>query len=130
MAADQGAGRGAAESPGWGPTSSRQDARRSPNGAAASPLGTDGHGAGEMPASGRTGVAERYAPFEGAGAISTWQLSLPAELRRFHYGTISDAVLHLNYTARPGVRRDAVVADLRERFASAADRTLARSVSL
>lgn len=73
---------------------------------------------------------ERYAPFEGAGAISTWQLSLPAELRRFDYGTIADAVLHLDYTARPGVRQDAVVADLRQRFAAAGERTLARSVSL
>jgi hypothetical protein len=73
---------------------------------------------------------ERYAPFEGAGAVSTWQLSLPADLRRFDYTTISDAVLHISYTARPGVRRDAVVADLRDRFAAAAGGPLARSFSL
>jgi hypothetical protein len=38
-------------------------------------------------------------PFEGAGAISTWQLSLPETLRVFDYGTISDVILHLSYTA-------------------------------
>jgi hypothetical protein len=73
---------------------------------------------------------ERYAPFEGAGAVSTWQLSLPGELRTFDYSTISDAVLHISYTARPGVPRAAVVADLRERFATAAGAPLARSFSL
>ncbi|KAK0727684.1 hypothetical protein B0T26DRAFT_638013 [Lasiosphaeria miniovina] len=43
-----------------------------------------------------------YSPFEGAGAISTWQIDLPPELRPFDYRTISDAVLHLRYTARDG----------------------------
>jgi hypothetical protein len=44
----------------------------------------------------------RYLPFEGAGAISTWQLDLveARELRQFEYQTISDAILHLRYTAR------------------------------
>ncbi len=45
---------------------------------------------------------ERYLPFEGAGAISRWRLSLPALFRQFDYGTISDVVLHLSYTAREG----------------------------
>jgi hypothetical protein len=45
---------------------------------------------------------ERFLPFEGAGAISTWQLSLPTPLRDFDYTTISDAVLTIRYTARPG----------------------------
>ncbi|WP_316231122.1 neuraminidase-like domain-containing protein [Bradyrhizobium sp. SZCCHNR1051] len=45
---------------------------------------------------------ERYLPFEGAGAISTWQIELmPARnLRQFDYNTISDVVLHIHYTAR------------------------------
>jgi hypothetical protein len=42
---------------------------------------------------------ERYMPFEGAGAISDWSLSLPKTLRAFDYGTISDVILHLSYTA-------------------------------
>ena len=59
---------------------------------------------------------ERYLPFEGAGAISEWSLELfndlPSNnpdptnpdfgrpLRQFDYGTITDAVLHVKYTAR------------------------------
>ncbi len=42
---------------------------------------------------------ERYMPFEGAGAFSTWELSLPKTLRAFDYATISDVILHLSYTA-------------------------------
>ena len=45
---------------------------------------------------------ERYLPFEGAGAISEWRLTLPPELRQFDYRTISDVILHLRYTAREG----------------------------
>lgn len=45
---------------------------------------------------------ERYLPFEGAGCISEWKLELTTdeELRQFDYGTISDCIIHLNYTAR------------------------------
>jgi hypothetical protein len=42
---------------------------------------------------------ERYMPFEGAGAVSSWQLSLPRTIRAFDYSTISDVILHLSYTA-------------------------------
>jgi receptor-binding and translocation channel-forming TcA subunit of Tc toxin len=44
---------------------------------------------------------ERYLPFEGSGAISTWQLTLPT-IAQFDYETIADAILHLRYTAREG----------------------------
>jgi Tc toxin complex TcA C-terminal TcB-binding domain len=43
---------------------------------------------------------ERFLPFEGAGAISTWNLSLPIELAAFDYSTITDVILHIRYTAR------------------------------
>ena len=45
---------------------------------------------------------ERYLPFERAGAISEWEIALSEEkeLRQFDYSTISDVILHLNYTAR------------------------------
>ena len=43
---------------------------------------------------------ERFLPFEGAGAVSTWTLSLPNELRLFDYSTIADVTLHIRYTAR------------------------------
>ncbi|HYI12533.1 MAG TPA: insecticidal toxin protein [Thermoanaerobaculia bacterium] len=50
---------------------------------------------------------ERYLPFENSGAISEWQLTLPAnpgrgEPAQFDYDTISDVVLHVRYTAREG----------------------------
>ncbi|GAW26221.1 putative PA14 domain protein [Rosellinia necatrix] len=47
-------------------------------------------------------VGNRYSPFEGAGAISTWQIELPPDLRQFEYRTISDVVLQLRYTALDG----------------------------
>ena len=43
---------------------------------------------------------ERFLPFEGAGAISTWTLTLPGDLRAFDYTTISDVIVHVRYTAR------------------------------
>lgn len=50
---------------------------------------------------------ERYLPFENFGAISEWQLQLPANPSRkdptqFDYDTISDVILHIRYTAREG----------------------------
>ncbi|KAM0226548.1 hypothetical protein ACHAQD_000471 [Fusarium lateritium] len=46
--------------------------------------------------------APRYMPFEGAGAISKWHLELPTEIKRFDYETISDVLLHVQYTALDG----------------------------
>jgi hypothetical protein len=45
---------------------------------------------------------ERYLPFELSGAISEWEIELSTdkELRLFDYATISDVILHMNYTAR------------------------------
>jgi hypothetical protein len=59
---------------------------------------------------------ERYLPFEGSGAVSEWQLELPAnpskgEPCQFDYNTISDVILHMRYTAREGgglLRRGAI----------------------
>jgi hypothetical protein len=71
---------------------------------------------------------ERYLPFEGAGVVSKWALELfndPADkqnfardLRQFDYSTITDAVLHVRYTAREDVGpfRSTAIAHLRERF--------------
>ena len=68
---------------------------------------------------------ERYLPFEGAGAISEWSLELfsdPANpdfgrpLRQFDYSSITDAVLHVRYTAREdaGVFKNGAIAHLRQ----------------
>jgi Tc toxin complex TcA C-terminal TcB-binding domain/Neuraminidase-like domain len=45
---------------------------------------------------------ERYLPFEGKGAISTWHLEINRATNAFDLATISDVVLHLRYTARDG----------------------------
>ena len=45
---------------------------------------------------------DRYAPFEGAGAISDWRLDLPKTSNAFNFATITDVVLRINYTAREG----------------------------
>ncbi len=50
----------------------------------------------------------RYIPFECSGVDSQWQLELPAnpskkdEAPQFDYNTISDVILHIQYTAREG----------------------------
>lgn len=77
---------------------------------------------------------ERYLPFEGAGAISEWSLELlndlPANnpdpskpdfgkpLRQFDYSSISDAILHVKYTAREdaGLFKNGAVTHLRDYF--------------
>ncbi|KAI9766290.1 MAG: hypothetical protein M1839_004995, partial [Geoglossum umbratile] len=46
---------------------------------------------------------ERYVPFEGAGAISTWRIELPpTTVQQFDYNTISDVILHMRYTGLNG----------------------------
>jgi hypothetical protein len=77
---------------------------------------------------------ERYLPFEGAGVISDWSLELFSDppsnnpdpgnpdfgrpLRQFDYGTISDAILHIKYTAREdaGPFKNGAIALLRDYF--------------
>ena len=51
---------------------------------------------------------DRLLPFEGCGAESSWRLELPAAHRSFDYSTISDAILHIRFTARAGVSRNLV----------------------
>ncbi len=77
---------------------------------------------------------ERYLPFEGAGTISEWSLELFSDLpsnnpdpenpdfgkalRQFDYGTVSDAILHVKYSAREdaGAFKNGAVTHLREYF--------------
>ncbi|KAF2469532.1 uncharacterized protein BDR25DRAFT_304310 [Lindgomyces ingoldianus] len=47
-------------------------------------------------------LPERYNPFEGAGAISTWSFTLPSAIHSFDYSSITDVVLTLRYTALDG----------------------------
>lgn len=78
---------------------------------------------------------EKYVPFEGAGAVSEWSLSLPTSVRMFDYNTITDVVLHFDYTASfDGAHRDVVqgvtegfVSSLRQRLS---DEGIVRAFSL
>jgi hypothetical protein len=45
---------------------------------------------------------ERYLPFEFSGAVSRWRIELPLENNHFDMETLSDVILHLNFTAREG----------------------------
>ncbi|KAB1142520.1 hypothetical protein F7R91_28850 [Streptomyces luteolifulvus] len=65
---------------------------------------------------------ERYLPFEGAGAVSSWHVRLNKDLPQFDFESISDVVLHLRYTAREGgaVLRAKVVEELRQALNEAA----------
>jgi Tc toxin complex TcA C-terminal TcB-binding domain len=73
---------------------------------------------------------ERFLPFEGAGAESTWKLELPQDYRAFDYTTISDVILHIRYTARQGVDRAKVQATLHDLFQEASQANLALLFSL
>ncbi len=79
---------------------------------------------------------ERYLPFEGAGAISEWQIDLPAGFRQFDYDTISDGILQVGYTAREGgglLKQKAVLelqVAVNEFIRSAGQQGLARLFSL
>jgi hypothetical protein len=45
---------------------------------------------------------ERYLPFETAGAVSTWLISMPPGCNAFDFDTITDVILKLSYTSRYG----------------------------
>lgn len=67
---------------------------------------------------------ERYLPFENAGAVSDWEIRLPADPRKepalFDYQTISDVLLHVRYTAREGGRllRDGAMTNVTDLIAA------------
>jgi hypothetical protein len=73
---------------------------------------------------------ERFLPFEGAGAESTWKLDLPKDYHAFDYATIADVILHIRYTARQGVDATKVKAALDTLFGQANQAGLALVLSL
>ena len=54
---------------------------------------------------------ERYLPFEGAGAISSWRIEMPNDVPQFDYESISDVVFHLRYSAREAGNLSAAASD-------------------
>jgi len=77
---------------------------------------------------------ERYLPFEGAGAISTWNIELVQnpDFRQFDYESISDVVLHIRYTARedPGDLKAAATNNLDSVLRNSGDYTFTRLFDL
>jgi hypothetical protein len=73
---------------------------------------------------------ERVLPFEGAGAISSWQLTLPSHYRSFDYMSISDVILHIRYTARQGIPASVATGALATLLASTAGSDLKLLFSL
>jgi len=73
---------------------------------------------------------ERFLPFEGAGAESTWKLDLPQDYPAFDYATITDVILHIRYTARQGVDPSNVKTALDDLFKPANPANLALLFSL
>lgn len=75
---------------------------------------------------------ERYLPFEGAGAISSWQFELPGTFRSFDYNSISDVIISVSYTAKEGgsILREAAEAHLTAFTESSADSPAERLFSL
>lgn len=61
---------------------------------------------------------ERYLPFEGAGAISSWRIQLNKDFKQFDYQTISDVILHLKYTSENGgdTLRNAVIKSIDQKL--------------
>lgn len=45
---------------------------------------------------------ERYLPFEGAGAVSSWHIKLNKDFPQFDFSTITDVIIHMNFMAREG----------------------------
>ena len=45
---------------------------------------------------------DRFLPFEGAGAISSWDIEMPRTNNQFDFSTMTDFVLHIHYTAQEG----------------------------
>jgi len=73
---------------------------------------------------------ERFLPFEGAGAISTWKIELPQDFPAFDFNTISDVILHMRYTARPGVDKTKTVQAVKDLFSAPTAGPLALLFSL
>jgi Tc toxin complex TcA C-terminal TcB-binding domain len=73
---------------------------------------------------------ERFLPFEGAGAISTWKIELPNDFPAFDFNTISDVILHMRYTARQGVDRAKTVQTVNDLFGAPTAAPLAMLFSL
>jgi hypothetical protein len=60
---------------------------------------------------------QRYIPFEGTGAVSSWKLSMPRETNRINFDTISDVIIKVKYTALDG--GESFLSEVKEKLSSA-----------
>ncbi|MDE3742115.1 neuraminidase-like domain-containing protein [Maribacter polysaccharolyticus] len=73
----------------------------------------------------------KYLPFEGAGAISSWSLSLPNTVRSFDYNSISDVIFHISYEAEfDGVLKTSVESTLKTELGKLNGTKTIRTLSL
>lgn len=70
---------------------------------------------------------DRYLPFEGAGAVSEWQLRLPTTVKPFDYHSIPDVVMHIAYTAEIDEKYGKLVEHTSEQTVGSVRRALART---
>lgn len=73
---------------------------------------------------------DQFLPFQGQGAECTCRLDMPKDLMQFDRATITDVIVHVQYTARRGVDPDAVTAELNRLFAESDQAVLFLGLSL
>ncbi len=74
---------------------------------------------------------ERYLPFEGTGAVSSWRLELPLGANRIDFSAIADVVITVTYSALAGggIFKEAVVGTIANRYAGQASMALQQRYS-
>jgi len=45
---------------------------------------------------------EHYSPFEGAGAVSRWELRIPKAFNKSDFTSLTDVIINVHYTAIDG----------------------------
>lgn len=58
------------------------------------------------------GIREACLPFEGTGVVSSWLLRMPKQSNLFSYESISDVILHIQYTGYDDSRQEELVTAL------------------
>lgn len=69
---------------------------------------------------------ERYMPFEHKGAVSEWTLELSDLVKQFDFNSISDVIIHMQYTAKEGgaTFADAVKLDFPNKLSAIAPKNI------
>ncbi|HTF04565.1 MAG TPA: hypothetical protein VK826_11090, partial [Bacteroidia bacterium] len=73
---------------------------------------------------------ERYLPFEGMPVDCDWTIDMNSGLHAFDFGSISDVLLHIHYTADPDLNTSAVITAGGESGPDSGSLPLTRYISL